>query len=253
MKVAVLYDPGNADGTKGGAELTMEEYAAAMPVERCDVDEAETVVIGNCVTFGADLIDALRGKRVVRVHHDLARHENPDLRRWLNANADHTFCSPLHQELYDFRYGVNRTWPNIPPAIDLAAFKPPRQSRRNREGAVAIGAWQNYGKGQQLLAEWADANGGLTVYGTGPLPPLAPSIKLEGPLEPSKVAQTLWGYETFVHLPTAPEPFGRGVAEAWAAGCHIVTNSLVGARYWIEEAPDKLATAAEDFWGYVCE
>jgi len=60
-------------------------------------------------------------------------------------------------------------------------------------------------------------------------------------------------YQTFVFLPTVIEPFGRTVAEAWAAGCEIVTNGLVGARYWLEENPDALDTAAEDFWGVVLD
>jgi hypothetical protein len=41
------------------------------------------------------------------------------------------------------------------------------------------------------------------------------------------------------------------VAEAWAAGCAIVTNELVGAGYWIQENPEAIETAAEDFWKVV--
>jgi glycosyltransferase involved in cell wall biosynthesis len=52
-------------------------------------------------------------------------------------------------------------------------------------------------------------------------------------------------------LPTVIEPFGRLVAEAWAAGCRIVTNDLVGAKYWIQNDPDAIETAAEDFWKLV--
>jgi hypothetical protein len=58
-------------------------------------------------------------------------------------------------------------------------------------------------------------------------------------------------YKTLVFLPTVLEPFGRVVAEGWAAGCEIVTNGLVGAAYWIEEDPDAISTAAEDFWRVV--
>ena len=39
------------------------------------------------------------------------------------------------------------------------------------------------------------------------------------------------------------EPFGRVVAEAWAAGLEIVTNDLVGAKYWITEKPEAIETA----------
>jgi glycosyltransferase involved in cell wall biosynthesis len=58
----------------------------------------------------------------------------------------------------------------------------------------------------------------------------------------------LASYKTFVFLPSVIEPFGRVVAEAYAAGCEIVTNNLVGARDWITEKPDALESAAEDFW-----
>jgi glycosyltransferase involved in cell wall biosynthesis len=60
-------------------------------------------------------------------------------------------------------------------------------------------------------------------------------------------------YERFVFLPTVIEPFGRTVVEAWAAGCEIITNGLVGARYWMEEDPGALETAGEDFWRVVLD
>lgn len=246
MKVSILADPGNADGTLGGAELTMREFALAAPshVEVVDSLDCDRVVVGNCVSFGAELLTKLRGKRVFRYHNDLARHENPELREWLERHATHIFTSPLHQRLY----GLDGVWPNVPPPIDLDAFKAPRQSRKRREGAVALAPWQNPGKGQQLLREWADANGPVDVYGGGPFVPGGPNLNVKGPLAPEKVAQTLWRYRTFVHLPTSPEPFGRAVAEAWAAGCELVVNRQVGALHYIREEPEKLRSAAEDFW-----
>jgi hypothetical protein len=44
------------------------------------------------------------------------------------------------------------------------------------------------------------------------------------------------------------EPFGRLVAEAYAAGCEIVTNNLVGAKWWIENDQLALENPAERFW-----
>jgi hypothetical protein len=61
-------------------------------------------------------------------------------------------------------------------------------------------------------------------------------------------ALTLSRYQTFVFLPTAFEPCGRAVIEAWAAGCRLVLNRNVGARHWIEREPEALETAAENFW-----
>ena len=60
-------------------------------------------------------------------------------------------------------------------------------------------------------------------------------------------------YRMFVSLPTVIEPFGRTIAEAWAAGCELVTNRLVGAVHWIENDPDAIRTAAADFWKIVLD
>ena len=46
---------------------------------------------------------------------------------------------------------------------------------------------------------------------------------------------------------------GRTVAEAVTAGCKVTTNKLVGARYWLEQRPEGLATAGADFWREVRE
>jgi glycosyltransferase involved in cell wall biosynthesis len=68
-----------------------------------------------------------------------------------------------------------------------------------------------------------------------------------------EMPEMLARFKTFVHLPSVLEPFGRSTVEAWAAGCEVVVNSLVGGRYWITEAPEKLETAAEDFWACVLD
>lgn len=246
MTACFLYDTGNADGSIGGAELTMREFAAASPQPLVELDEAETVVVGNCTQIGPEVIDQLRGKRVVRYHNDLAKFEHPALREWLERNATHIFTSPLHQ----LKYGMDGVWPNIPPALDLGRFRMTRQARRSgkREGAVAIASFQNPDKGATLLSEWAKANGGLVVYGTGPFFPSGGAVDFRGPLDYQRVPQVLWSAGTFVHLPTAVEPFGRAVVEAWWAGCEIVTNGLVGARHYIESEPEALEDAASRFW-----
>lgn len=250
MNIAIVADEGNADGTLGGAELTTREFALAAPddVTLVDLQQADTVIVANCVTFGPKLIPLLEGKRVVRYHNDLARFESRELREWLETNATHVFTSPLHQRLY----GLDGDWPNVPPPIDLDAFYPPRK-RVRRTGACAIAPWQNPGKGQVLLREWAEANEPVDVYGGGPFTPQAECLPLKGALAPENVPTTLWRYQRFVHLPTSPEPFGRAVVESWAAGCDLVVNRLVGALHYIEHEPDKLRSAAADFWALVTE
>lgn len=254
MKVAFLTDPGNQDGTLGGAELTMREFAAAAPetVELVgDTDDCDVAVIGNCVSYGPGLSRRLLGRRVVWYHNDLSPHIDPDLKGWLDENAEHVFCSPLHRSAYRWHKGVEAEGSHlVPPAIDLDRFKPARQVG-GRKPMVALGSWHNPGKGQPSLLEYAERHGPIDVYGAGSFLPVQSPLNYVGPVEPEKVAETLWGYETFVHLPWAVEPFGRAVVEAWAAGLKLVVNRLVGARYWLKR-PEKLRTAAEDFWGIVC-
>lgn len=254
MNVCILADPGNRDGTLGGAELTMGEFAQAAPPNVTVVDDlaaVDTVILGNCTIYAPSLIVDLEGKRVVRYHNDLARQEHPELREWLEANADHVFTSPLHQRLY----GLAGEWPNVPPPLDLDRFRLPRAARRKlkRAGACAIASWQGPGKGQQLVREWSDANEPVDIYGTGVYVPHGPNLNVLGPLAYEDVAPTLWRYERFVHLPMAPEPFGRAVVEAWAAGCALVVNRQVGAIHYLEHDQDALRTAAADFWALVTD
>jgi glycosyltransferase involved in cell wall biosynthesis len=252
MNVAFIYDPGCLDGTRGGAELAMDELVLAAPdrVTITELRHAETVVIGNCVRVPDDLIERLEGKTVWRYHHDLARDESPRLWEWLNENAEHIFTSPFHRDLYEGHPDSAL----IPSSLNLTDFRPNRQTRRhpNRKGIVTVGSWQSPGKGGNHVADEI-ARRGETVdcYGPGPFPPAGPHVAHRGPVDHADLPSTLWGYEEFIFLPSVPEPFGRCVAEAWAAGCAVTTNDLVGAKWWIENEPDRLWTAAEDFWELV--
>jgi len=250
VNVAFIYDPGNRDGTRGGAELTMDEIQSAAPEEVTftKVDEADTVIFGNCVVTSPDIIPALMGKRVIRYHHDLARDENAALRGWLDDNAEHIFTSPLHREKY------GRDGELIPPSIGLEAFKPNRQTRRHvkRKGVCSIASWQSPGKGGHLITEQAERSDvTIDCYGPGNFAPRGDRIKDMGPVDHSDLPQILQRYEQFLFLPIAVEPFGRCVAEAFAAGVEVLTNENVGAKWWIENEPDRLYTAATDFWELV--
>lgn len=242
MRVAWLQDD---PGYLGGAELTARELRAAAPdgVEIVDQPpgappaEADVAVVHNCMTYRPE--DKPQG-RVVRFVHD---HRGPG-----PIDSEHRiFYSPLQRE----HLGLEGTC--IPAPLNRERFAPSRQVRRNgkREGAVSIGTFGHPGKGGQLLREWSDANGPLHLYGAGPFKPQGPNLVQHDPVPFERVPTTLWGYRRFVHLPTEVEAYGRGVAEAWAAGCDLVINGNVGARYWIEENPGAIDTAASDFWEYV--
>lgn len=105
-----------------------------------------------------------------------------------------------------------------------------------------MASWANPGKAPHLAAEWGEVD----FFGVGDFAP--PGCR---PVAYDDMPALLASYETFVFLPTAVEPFGRLVVEAAAAGCKVVTNRLVGARYYLEEAPELLDGAADRFWEVV--
>lgn len=252
MRVGWLADQHDPPG---GAEFTQAEFRAAAPegVEVIDcppggvVEGLDTYVLHNIVGYDYSDYRHTLGRRVVKYVHDMWPHGDPEIRTHLLATGILIFCSPLQADKF------GGTLDPIPPALDLSHFRPTRQQRRNpnRKGACCVGAFMNPGKGGHLVAAWADENEPVDVWGFGPFQPAGPNVRNRGPVDPVHLPTVLRDYERFVFLPTAIEPFGRCVAEAWAAGCEIVTNGLVGARYYIEHAPEKLESAAEDFWAVV--
>jgi len=253
MRVGWLVD--NADMT-GGAELTQDEFRAAAPdgVEIVDVRPGETqgyglcdrYVIQNCVQYTAEDVRRLEGVPVTKYWHDVGPHLQPGVREWLDEHATYICCSPAQAE-YMGLDGVRC----IPPPVDLTRFEQAAASvNGNRQGVVSVGSWRNFGKAPHKVAEWAQANNITKVdfYGGGVA---APQGSEQVPYE--EMPALLARYETFVFLPTVIEPFSRTVVEAWAAGCEVVTNGLVGAKYWIEEDPGAMDTAAADFWNVVLD
>lgn len=245
MRVGWLVDEPTSNG---GAELTQAEFRAAAPDDVEIVDcrpggrwDADRYVIHNCVQYTPRDLQRLTGKPVVKYWHDVGPWIAPEAREWLDGNALHVCCSPLQAD----HMGLDALC--VPPPVDLARFEEAASHvNGSRSGCVSAGSWRNHGKAPHKAAEWGARNGGVDFYGGGPLaPPGSEEVSYDA--MPALLAQ----YDTFVFLPTVIEPFGRTVAEAWAAGCEIVTNGLVGARYWLEERPDAIGTAAEDFWGVV--
>lgn len=242
-----LVDQGQ---TVGGAELTQAEFRAAAPngVEFVDcppdaIDAScDRYVAHNCVTYSLEDLENLRDRPVVKYHHDVGPWLQPDVRAWLERYATNICCSPLQASYMGFD-----EVPLIPPPVDLERFaQAAERVNGNRQGNVCVGSWRNHGKAPHKVAQWGAEHGGVEFYGGGPL---APSGSREVAYE--AMPHLLASYERFVFLPTVIEPFGRIVAEAWAAGCTCVVNDLVGAKYWITEKPEALETAASDFWQVV--
>jgi hypothetical protein len=235
-------------GYVGGAELTTQEFREAAPegVEIVDcppgavVKRCDRYVIQNCVTYTLKDLDRTDYKpTTVKYWHDVGPHLQPGVREWLDAVTKQVCCSPVQAEYM----GIDDAT-LIPPPVDLARFEQAAASMNGgRSGAVSVGQWRNYGKAPHRAAQWGAEHGGVDFFGAGVFAPQG-SREVSYDAMPALLAQ----YETFVHLPVVIEPFGRLVAEAWAAGCGIVTNNLVGAKWWITENPDALYTAGEDFW-----
>lgn len=252
MRVGWLTDPGNMDGTVGGAELTQQEFRDAAPdgVEVVDcppgkLQDCDRYVLHNTVSYSLEDIWVIDKRPMFKYAHDMMPHVRSEVQELIVKNATLACCSPLQAQ----RLGWAEASP-IPPPVPLERFRAAGRAANGRVGAVALGPWMNWDKGPQLATEWAVMvnENKLDFYGGGPLAPMS-SQQVEYDAMPAILAK----YQTFVHLPRAIEPFGRTVVEAWAAGCQIVTNRLVGARYWIEEAPERLETAAEDFWRLVLD
>lgn len=250
MKVGWLADIASH---VGGAELSQAEFKAAAPegVEIVDCppggieSDLDRYMIHNCVLYSVEELWEIKAP-TIKYWHDVGPHLQPGVRDWLDEFAEHICCSPIQAS----HMGFDVKAPDvhcISPAIDLSRFEQAAASMNgNRSGNVCIGSWRNYGKAPHKVFEWAQTNGDVDFFGDGPFAPKG-SAQVPHDAMPALLAQ----YETFVFLPTVLEPFGRIVAEAWAAGCSVVTNGLVGARWWIENEPEKLDTAAGDFWELV--
>lgn len=250
MVVGWLADRGTHDGMLGGAEYTAQELLAAKPegVEVVDCPPGavtrglDVYVVHNCWTYTRQDLRALRDGPVVRFVHD---HRGPGP---VDASSDklRIFYSPLQRD----RVGLAGHL--IPAPIDLERFAPPEGVERS--GPVTIGTFGHMGKGPHLLAEWAQRQGEtLVIYGHGPCVPQAACIDYRGPIAPEAIPATLWQFRRFVHLPTEVEAFGRGVVEAWAAGCELVINENCGCLHWIRNDPAAIETAAAEFWGVVLD
>lgn len=245
-------------GYIGGAELTAQEFAAAAPdgievVELPQTDHllaypplrwqtCDVFVVHNCVHLPAAAIEMLKTKPVVKYVHDAWPHGDREVRNWLLANAQLMFTSPLHVEMFEWLLPQGPPVLCAPP-MNLELFREACESATSVKAAALMLA--NNGKGLAEAYAWAVGAGvKLDVYGHG---------TAAGPVDPVDVPALMASYEHFVHIPTEPEPFGRTVVEAFAAGCRVQVNVNVGALWWVQEHPEFLepGVAAEFFWNGV--
>lgn len=252
MKVGWLAD---RSPYMGGAEMTAAEFRVAAPegvtIWDCPpgkvIPRLDRYVIHNCVSYSPE---DLTVEPAFKYWHDVGPHISQEQHEAL-APAEFICTSPLQAEHMGFVVDVGGpkglvTCEFIPPGVNLEPFRKAAENAPERLGAVAVGPWMNPAKNPQRAAEWAEGNGGIDFYGDGPFAPLGAE-----PVDHEDLPEILARYKHFVHLPSEIEPFGRSTVEAHAAGCELVLNRNVGARYWLEEAPEKLESAAQDFWELV--
>ncbi|MCI0351246.1 MAG: hypothetical protein L0Z53_17620, partial [Acidobacteriales bacterium] len=220
MRIGWLQDPTEL---RGGAEHEADEllrlapnWAEIIPCPAAEIRrDVDAYVIQNCGSYTEQAVAALRHKPVIKRIHDAWDYGDDALRAWLLSHAKLLFFSgPLHVET--FRHSVGAPLKYLPSAIDARRFRQAAARSTARSGAIWLGRLYP-GKGLHLAAEWARGQDGqVDVYGFGALADRLPdSLRYCGEAHPDVIPHLLAGYETFVFLPDAVEPFGRTAVEAW--------------------------------------
>lgn len=256
MKIGWLHDD---IGIRGGAELSSEtlkrdapdwvDSIVDCPPNKRPPDDVALFVVQNCITYHPRWIEELTLKPVVKCVRDPWYAGSPVLRRWLLDNVDLlVFNSPVQRKAFD--YPFNAPYVDVPPPLNLQPFRDAALPEGEREGNVFVGRADVF-KGTHTAIDWAlRENEPLDLYGTkwGEYGPLPDTIRFRDEVEYDRMPYILGRARRFVFFPMWPEAFGRAVAEAWAAGCELVTGGRIGALWWIANRPDDLDRGAELFW-----
>lgn len=250
MRLGWLQDP--ETDVIGGAELSCRELLRHVPehieVVPCPpgaIEDCDAYAVFNCTRYGIETIGKVRGKPVVKFCYDVWPHGDARLRDWLLRDAKAVvFQSPAHRE--HFGWPVRAPEAIMPPALDLAPFRAVADAPE-RAGTLWIGQMTGEHKGIGAAIAWAERHGPVDFYGAGATPS-GPNVTYCGQVAYETVPALMATYERFLFLPQAMEPFCRTVAEAWAAGCELVVNENVGAKWWIDNAPERIESGARLFW-----
>ena len=279
MKIAWVQDK-NPFGTFSGAEATDRghiihglrqghEIEVVLPAET-DVSWADLVVISNAASFTVEGLTN-PGRPYVLFLHDywalcmwrlyypmqekcLDCYLKPRYLPLLLGSEMIIWLSPLHRESWLWTYPelVSHPYAMVPASIDINQFF---DMGLDRSGVIAVNSGSKF-KGYERVKEWAEENRDMSLTLVGPLEgPMPPNVKAVEAIIPARGMNRLYnGFESFLHLPQNPMPFDRTIAEAYLAGCKIISNELVGALSWpfFREGRDavrsNLALASSMFW-----
>ena len=164
------------------------------------------------------------------------------------------WLSPLHREswLWACPELEQRPYAIVPSPIDPSQFY---DMKLSREGVICVISLFPF-KGRKNVLQWVEEHPDqvLTCIGGNPeLEPLPPNCRDVGQVPFGKMNEMYNKHKVFLHLPGTPQPFDRSVAEAYLAGCEIVSNKLVGALSysWFksrEEVAEHCGNSSKLFW-----
>lgn len=165
------------------------------------------------------------------------------------------WLSPLHQRAWLYAYPELEPHPHalVPSAVDVERF---RDLGQPRGGVVMVNSLAGF-KGAENVLRWAEAHPDVQITHVGGNQEgraLPPNVRDIGYVPRAQMNEVLNRHETFLHLPSTPQPFDRTVVEAYLAGCHIEANELVGALSWPwwregrEAVRQACAAAPQTFW-----
>lgn len=248
----------------GGAEVTARRLIETRPdwaeIVLCEpgaVKDCDAYVIHNCVTYGADTIAMLGAKPVVKQIHDYWPHGDAVLRDWILRHARLVlFDSWPHQRMFCTERAVHHhvTIRLVPAPIDVERFRQAGERSSSRSGVFWMGQLFEH-KGVANAVAWAEDHQTLVhFYGEGPLRPRESDfVQYCGQVPHDDVPDLMATYQTFLHLPSWVEPYGRTVIEAWAAGCSLEVSTNCGALWWLQHDVTAVTRGSEMFWRYVEE
>ena len=250
-------------GIIGGAEISdaifIEQAPEDVEVVRCPPDrrpstDIDIFVLGNCITYGEQWIEALETKPVVMHIHDLWPYGSPILRRWILDEARLVlFNSPKQWDMFRYRVNVPKAYIHVP--VDVEGIKRAvEEYDGRREGIIWLGRVEA-GKGVQYAVDWALINDKrIDFYGlvndARARRSIVPPCRYCGQIAHSDVLGLLAQYDMFWYAPVLGDLYCRSVVEAQAAGLKMMlsgdTHALWG---WMNL--NASANAPECFWTLV--
>jgi len=258
MKIGWLHDD---LGMVGGSELserTLREGApewaeiVLCPPNKRPPGDIEAYIIQNCATYPRHWQEVFEDVPIIKHCRDAWWAGSVTMRRWILDNAKLLlFSSRMQAENYEHDW--DNEYAIVPPPVNLQWFKDAALPGNERQGTIWVGRIDP-GKGLHRSCDWAWRNAEpLDVYGQVNVRYIDFSefgglVTLHGQL-PYNAMPAVYGRAKRLHFsPIHKEPFGRTVAEAWAAGCELMVDGMVGALEWIDERPDDVGRGVEMFW-----